>query len=129
MYDLPGFFYRAQVESSKSDFARLRIGAVISRGGSVISEGHNINRTHTLHKNWSIHAEMAAIISKRYYYNFLSGATIWVYRQTRDGKPALAKPCRYCMEHIIEAGIKKIYYTVNKEPYYKIIKCLQREGL
>jgi len=28
-----------------------------------------------------------------------------------DNQLAMAKPCKYCMEHIISSGIKKVWYT------------------
>ena len=119
-YDLPGFFRRARLESVYSDMRRSRHGAVISKGGSVIAVGYNQRKSHPLTSSYTLHAEVAAIISRRFC-DALDGCTIWVYRATKDGKPAMSKPCRNCMRVIHAAGISKIYYTISTPPYYEVI--------
>lgn len=121
MDDLPALFWRARKESKLSDVS-TPVGAVITNGGRVISYGHNKDKSHPLVKNkYSIHAEIDAILSRRYHTGSLEGATIYVYRETCSGDPAMARPCESCMRLIIEAGIRKVYYTINKYPYYKIL--------
>jgi deoxycytidylate deaminase len=42
----------------------------------------------------------------------LTGSSIYVYRETKNGALGLAKPCPSCREAIREAGINKVYYTI-----------------
>lgn len=90
------------------------------RGGSVLSIGRNKWRndnpssvvhnsdTNERNPNVSIHAEIDAlsrVTNPR-------GATIYVARTNRVGKPMLSKPCAACAEALEAAGISKIVYTV-----------------
>ena len=120
-YDLPGFFRRAKIESQKTKDMRVTIGAVISKGGKVISVGHNQKKTHPLTNTYSLHAEAAAIIGRRYHKEDLSGCSIWVYRERTSGEPGMSKPCDDCMRLIVASGIKKVYYTTNSAPFWERI--------
>lgn len=121
------FFKHARLVSYLSESVvskNKRMGAVLFKGKSILSFGCNIiNKTHPLHKDaiMSIHAELNCIIKRRHY-NDIKGCSIIVYRETSDGKPALAKPCKNCENIIKMFEIKKIYYTIPTEPYYEIIK-------
>lgn len=44
----------------------------------------------------------------------LTAASIFVYRQTKDGRLACAKPCPSCEWLIRQCGIKKVYYTTKE---------------
>jgi len=120
MIGLPGYFRRARIESKKSSL-RIHVGAAISRGGNLIAVGYNQSKSHPMVDTFHLHAEASAIISRRYNSDSLVNSTIWVYREIADGTPALAKPCKSCMRLIIAAGVKKIFYTTSKPPYYKTI--------
>lgn len=89
------------------------------KGGSVLSVGINSYRTDpkmflgpidTTDISW--HAEVAAI---RAYKGNLQGATLYVARLGRNKRAAMSKPCEGCEKAIREAGIKKVYYTVDGE--------------
>lgn len=96
---------------------RNRHGAVIVRGGSVLSLGFNVNKnspnqltrmnSKNVRKECGIHAEAAAIRrspgSKR--------ATIYISRIGKAGQTLLSRPCKDCERLILQAGIKKIIYT------------------
>ena len=114
---LQGFFGRARRESKLSSL-RIQVGAVVAKGGSVISFGHNQDKSHPMVNTFSLHAEAAAILARRYHTGSLNGATIWVYRETSDGRPAMAKPCKDCLRLIIASNIKKINYSTDEPPYY-----------
>lgn len=99
---------------------RVRVGAVIVTNGKPISIGFNKLKTHPIytkinHKRakyiQSLHAEMSALLSAR---TDVSGATIYVYRERRDGSRGNAKPCPVCQLLLAEAGIKKIYFTTEE---------------
>jgi len=77
-----------------------------------ISVGANLMKTHPIYadgKRWlSIHAEMKALISAE---TSVKGCDIYVYRATADGDYGMARPCDECLKVLVEAGIKRIYYT------------------
>lgn len=104
----------ANKHAAKSDYY-FRLGCVITKGKRVLSTGHNSIRycEANVYKN-SRHAEMDAILKLIHKPNGLSslaGATIYVSRVTRAGKPAMARPCGRCMDLILSVGIKEVIYT------------------
>jgi deoxycytidylate deaminase len=95
----------------------MKHGAVIVRGGSVLSVGVNTGRNHpTVFDNSaemslfsSVHAEsMALRIARR-----TVGATMYIARVNKQGVPRLSRPCNRCFIELLQAGIKEIVYTVN----------------
>ena len=113
-------FRLAKKECSKNTTHRIKVGAVITKSGNTLATGHNVAKTHPAIGTYYLHAEMSAILSARKH--DLHGATIWVYRETADGMPAMAKPCSECMKLIVEVGITDVYYTCSEFPYFDIIK-------
>lgn len=51
-----------------------------------------------------------------------NNCTVYVYRETKDGVPAMSKPCPLCETALREAGIKKVYYSVNYSPYWEMLR-------
>lgn len=108
-----GWFNLARLESLKTDF-RARVGAVAVRKGKVVSIGRNWPyKTHPMmkkyHEHKTIHAEADCAIGIDR--ELLSGATIYVYRELRDGSLALAKPCEVCSMILKDLNIKRVFYT------------------
>lgn len=107
--------------SQLSDYPRIKIGAVITKGGDIISVGFNRKKSHPFQKKYNIHrgcgdeskdyihAEISAIVKARH--QDLEGATIYVSRNNANGDRAMCRPCSACMKAIMDAGIKKIFYT------------------
>ena len=96
----------------------MKHGAVIVRGGSVISIGINKNRNHPtvvssehIKTHCSIHAEIDALRKVKN----AKGATIYVARVNRKGKARDSRPCNRCYEIIKNNGIKKIVYSTSEE--------------
>ena len=92
------------------------------KGGSVLSVGQSKLRTNPANCDFDVpgtrervseHAEMAAL---RRCGN-PKGASLFVARIGRNGKVAMAKPCSRCRDSLIEAGIKKVFYTVLPEKF------------
>lgn len=116
-----GFFRLARNISFYSSH-KIRVGAVISRK-KPISIGFNIRKTHPRYSNPSntyrdsIHAEMAALI--RSGTDNVKGADIYIYRETDNGVPALARPCEMCYNMLKQCGIRKIFYSINIYPYWR----------
>lgn len=95
--------------------SRRKHGAVIVKGGSVLSTGYNKDKNHPnnvseehIKKYCSIHAEVDALKKV----NNAKGATIYVARVNSFGQQLLSKPCNNCYKKIKNSGIKKIIYTV-----------------
>lgn len=104
------FFDLARKLSDHSDHPQHKLGAVIVKRNRVVSVGFNKNKTHpksTAHYS-RLHAEMCAILNAK---SDVSGCDIYVYRETRDGKLGLSKPCDACQAAIEEAGINRVFYT------------------
>lgn len=106
------FLNLAKKESFKSDHHSHRIGAVITRKNKVIGRGFNLLKTHpkSPHPFRSMHAEFLAAISANY---DLNGATIYIFRQHKNGNPAIAKPCQSCYNFLVSLGVKRIVYSFN----------------
>lgn len=97
---------------------RQRHGSAIYKGGSLISVGVNVVKNDPYiigdaASNPNHHAETMAIRAAGT--SDLRGATLYVARINRIGKPMMSRPCRTCMEAIELAGIKKLVYTVANE--------------
>lgn len=124
-------FRLARECSFKSDYSgcgRARIGAVISYKGTVLAKGFNTDRTHTdqaKYNKWrykddtskylpeKLHAELSALCKIKYLDIDFSKVHIYVYRELRNGKLGMARPCKACMAAIKKMGIKHIHYTTD----------------
>jgi len=91
-----------------------RHGAVITRGGSVISVGMNKMRningvppTLKYDPNVSVHAEIDALSRVA----DARGAVIYIARISKSGT-ANSRPCNACSEALRAAGVKRVIYTV-----------------
>jgi deoxycytidylate deaminase len=107
------FFTLARKLAQSSDYEQHPMGAVIARGNKLISVGFNRKRTHPMSKTRfaNTHAELAAIINAR---GDLRGAEIYIYRETRNGELAMARPCEHCQQLIRDFGIRTSYYSTEK---------------
>lgn len=99
-----------------SQVHRYKHGAIIVKGGRVVSTGINKIRNHpsVLNNNKEdilsdahIHAEIDAIKKV----SDLRGAKIYIARVNRSGQPRLSRPCETCYDAIVASGINKIVYT------------------
>ena len=125
------FFEAARRCAEQSDYngaSSAKIGAVAVFRRTIIARGHNQNKTHPLQQRYNIyrydvngdhyypskmHAEIELISKIRYLDINFSEVEIYVYRETKDGRKALARPCKACTQALKDLGIKKIYYTTN----------------
>ena len=105
---------------AKTSKFKYRLGAVITKGGHVISTG--INEIRYVKENFSkkhqssLHAEQAAIrpLLKKKNFRKLQGAIMFVSRIDRKGNSCMAKPCSNCMSLIKAVGIKRVIFTTEK---------------
>jgi deoxycytidylate deaminase len=113
------YFKYAKQEAKKSDL-HIKVGACLVIGKSII-KGHNKKKTHTIfanpqiHLKTSLHAELACLVEGKN----VKGSSIYVYRETKNGKPGLSKPCEHCMSFLREAGIQFVYYSVSEFPFWR----------
>jgi len=96
---------------------KMRHGAVVIKGGRVLGVGINVmkndpNIVPDPKTQSSVHAECAAI--RACGNTDLRGATLYVARIGKDGKPAMSKPCINCQKALRDRGIKKVFYTVDR---------------
>lgn len=118
------YFGFAKNASEFGDYPRYKIGAVIVYKNQVISVGWNTTKENPIQKEYniergfnvesaknSLHAEIHAIIKSKDLYVDWKKASIFVYREYKNGIRALAKPCPACEKAIRDLGIKNVYYT------------------
>jgi deoxycytidylate deaminase len=105
------FFNLAKKLSYKSDYYAHRLGAVVTCGNEILGIGFNKKKTHPLSETRfnNIHAELSAILNSGE--EDLSGCSIYVYRETKHGTLAMARPCEHCMKLLRQLNISKIYYS------------------
>jgi deoxycytidylate deaminase len=96
--------------AQKSKFNPHKHGAVIVKGGKLVSVAVNSPKPMIPHDSCSIHAEGAAIKRAR---EVLDGAEIYVAR-VHNGEVGCSKPCKKCQAALIKAGIRKVYYSTNE---------------
>lgn len=118
------FFKAAQAVSELSDH-RYKIGCVIVDKHRIISSGSNSDtKCHAVQADLDteyfncfctgkLHAEVRSIIPLLKYKMDLSRATLYTYREFKNGRLALARPCPRCMKLIKQVGIRRIKYTTS----------------
>lgn len=104
---------------------RCKIGAVVVLKHRIVSSACNSDcKTHPLQKRYNryrfpedtqhkCHAELLALVPLIKDGVDLSNASIFTYRQHKNGSLACARPCKSCMQLIKDCGIKKIFYTTD----------------
>lgn len=89
---------------------KWKVGAVLVRGGSLISTGFNRYRNHPMYVGAggvSYHAEEVALMRA----GDSRGSTIYVARITKSGVIGMAKPCQSCHEMLLEYGVRAVVYS------------------
>lgn len=104
---------------------RHRHGAVLVKGGSVLAIAPNIlknnpelfqvcypvdsmSRKREIREHCSVHAEARVVKMAG---DAARGATVYVARVNNFGEALLSKPCEYCHETLVAAGVKTVVYT------------------
>ena len=116
---------RAALESS---YGKLRHGAVIVKGGSVVSFGFNKANYCQFGSRFrpkdmgdaTQHAEISAILGMPR--KATQGADMYVVRINNFCEWRMSKPCCMCEEALRFVGVKRVFYTLDDEHYecYKI---------
>jgi dCMP deaminase len=121
------FIKIAKLVASRSNCSSRHVGAVIVKEKMIVSTGYNgtprgikncdeggckrcedkkngiIKSGERLDECVCVHAEENAILQAAYHGVHVNGSTLYT---------SLC-PCRFCTKHIINAGIKKVYYSEN----------------
>ena len=118
------YFRAAKAVSELSDH-RQPIGCVVVNKHRIISSGFNshqrVHKVQALIDNerfgvecpGRLHAEVASLLPLMRTSVDLSNATIYVYREHKDGTIAMARPCEGCLKLIRQLKIRRIRYTTD----------------
>lgn len=126
----PHMFLLAREQSFNSDYTgqNARVGCVAVLHNTVIAKGFNTDKTHTLQDKYNhfryrnegghyfpskCHSELAALQKIKYLDIDFGKIELYIYREIRSGKVAMARPCKACMAAIRDLGIKTIHYTTD----------------
>lgn len=91
---------------------QFRLGAVGVRTDGAIVTANNIpHRT----RESKAHAETR--LAKKLDY----GSVVYVVRIYSDGTLAMARPCRKCQSALRLKGVKRVYYSINKNEFGVLI--------
>ena len=111
-----------------STVLKNKVGCIITdKKDNIISMGVNSDtKTHPMQKKFAIksgqmfrqylHAEIQALV--RCVGNYSTPHTLYVARITQSGNIGMSKPCPVCHLALIDAGIKKVVYTIGKGDCY-----------
>lgn len=112
-----------------------KIAAAIVMKNKIISIGVNSYKTHPIQARFAtnkglsihLHAEIAAIKNAMYYISVedFKKATLLICRvkidiETNKYVFGMAKPCIGCQRAIEEFDIKHVWYSLDKEGFYKV---------
>ena len=114
MNELPGLFRLAK-NVSKHSTHKIKMGAVLVKHGRPLSVGFNKVKSHPIH-TFSIHAEIDCMAS--FDREELRSSSMFIYRESKCGTPAIARPCKRCLEYLRSFGVKRIFFTTNEYPYW-----------
>lgn len=116
------FFELAKRISQKSP-SKYKLGCVIVYKNKVVNVGFNdMNKTHPKANSAykTLHAEIDALIGLEH--NIAKYCVVYLYREYKNGKPALAKPCSTCELALKRAGIRHVFYTTDDGPQKLILE-------
>lgn len=104
-------FLTATAKIAMTSTYRFRMAALIVKSGRVLGGDVNLPKItpDTPPNRMSTHAEIRALKSVKN----VQGATIYIARLKSQDECGLAKPCIWCMNHMIDAGISKVVFTTN----------------
>lgn len=118
----------AKNKAKQSTYGKIKHGAVLVKGGSVISSSFNKDKFSAFGNRFrrpengpaTHHAELGCIFGVDK--SKTSGATLYVVRINKHDEFRLSKPCPMCHEILKFCGIRKVVYTANEKDLrcYKI---------
>tara|TARA_R110000824_G_scaffold49483_22_gene138926 strand:- start:17152 stop:17589 length:438 start_codon:yes stop_codon:yes gene_type:complete len=114
------YFDLAKDAAFNSGYGKIRHGAVLVRGGSIINTCFNKDKfcsfgtkfRHPMRGPATIHAELGCILGLPR--DVTSGSDIFVCRINKVGEFRNSKPCAMCHEVMKHVGVKRVYYTTGE---------------
>jgi len=102
----------------QSTYGKLKHGAVLVKGGSVINTCCNKDNFCSFGSRFrdpergsaTVHAELGCI--RGLARDVTTGSDVFVCRVNRKGEFRNSKPCTMCHQVLKHVGIKRVYYTV-----------------
>ena len=121
-------FSLARNIAHNSPYGKIRHGAVLTKGGSIINASFNKDNYTSfgsrfrspLRGHATVHAELGCILGLPR--DVTSGADLYVCRINRKGEFRFSKSCSMCHEALKHVGVKRVYYTTsdNTVEMYKL---------
>ncbi len=117
------YFELARRMAKESTYGKLRHGAVLVKGGSVVSVGFNKGcysafgqrfRHHSI-GHATQHAEISAVLGVSE--KNTRGASLFVVRINNYDKFRMSKPCCMCHQVLNFVGVRKVFYTTGEHTY------------
>lgn len=116
------FFRIAKKQAKKSQFPKFRHGAVLVKGGSVISVSENknqfcsfANRFVSHQGHGTIHAELGCVLGLDN--SKTKDSVLYVVRLNNNNKLCMSRPCNMCQNVLRFVGIKKVFYSISEFEY------------
>lgn len=123
------FAKKASECADYSGATNTKLGAIAVYKGSIIGTAWNSNKTSPLQAKYNVyryapddsllpknHAETALLQKIRWKFgNSIQWdrVEIYIYREYKDGRLALSRPCDSCIHMLKEFGIRKVFYTTS----------------
>jgi len=106
------FLAAASKIAQTSDY-RFRMAALLVKSGRVLGADVNVPRItpDTPPKRCSTHAEVRVLKNVKNTF----GTTMYVARLISNDDTAIAKPCVWCLEAIINSGVSRVVFTCNNK--------------
>lgn len=106
-------FLAATCKYALTSTYRFRIAALLVKSGRVLGGDVNIPKRSpsTPPNRVSTHAEIRVINNTKN----TKGATLYVARLRSKDITALARPCSWCMQEILDAEISRVVFTTNSD--------------
>ena len=122
------YFDLARNIAFNSIYGKIRHGAVLVRGGSVINTCFNKDKFCSFGSRFrnpdrgpaTVHAELGCILGMPR--GSTNGADVYVCRINKKGEFRNSKPCAMCHSALKHVGVRRVYYTVsdNTVEMYKL---------
>jgi deoxycytidylate deaminase len=117
------FMSLAKNVARQSEFSDYRHGAILVKGGSIISTSPNkdsfcsfgarFRNSQNQPGRATRHAEIGAILGLDR--SITDGATLYVARIGKADEFRMSKPCQMCESTLRHVGIKRVIYTINNK--------------
>ena len=116
------------MKASYTGGGKPRLGCIVVYKNAILAGGYNSDKTHPAQEQFNryrfkdignnylpskLHAELNALNKIKFLDIDFSRVHIYIYRETRDGHVANARPCKACMAALRAKGIVNIHYTTD----------------